>query len=116
MVVSSQHSAIFSATNEKSQEWWLRLNVQYAVRYLHVRQHATFTLRRASVKAQGGNHPLSRWHTYYFDFGVKAKAFESRIVFRYQAFVFEAETLSERKRFLGRKRLSIELLIRFLGK
>lgn len=60
MAVSSQHSAIFSATSEKSQEWWLRLNAQYAVRYLHVRQHAISMLGRASVKAQAEIHLLSR--------------------------------------------------------
>jgi hypothetical protein len=106
MVVSSQHSAIFSAISEKSQEWWLRLNAQYAVRYLPVQQHAISTLRRASVKAQGGNHPLSRGHTYYFDFGVKAKALGSGgLYFVIMHLYFGAETLSERER----KRLSIEL-------
>lgn len=77
MVVSSQHSAIFSVTSEKNQEWWPRLNAQYAVRCLHVQQHATSMLRRASVKAQPGNHPLIRWHMHNFDFGVKAKALGS---------------------------------------
>jgi hypothetical protein len=94
MVVSSQHSAISSATNEKNPEWWLKQNVQYAVRYLHVRQHATFMLRRASAKAQAGNHLLSR-HTDNFHFGVKAKALGSGTGFLIMYIYLEANSLRE---------------------
>lgn len=73
MGVSFRHSAISSGTSEKDQGLWLRPSVQYAVQYLHVQQHAIFTLRRASVKAQAENHPLSKWDTHDFGFGVQAK-------------------------------------------
>lgn len=63
-VVSSQHSAISSDISEKSQGWWLRPNARYAAQYLHVRQHVTFMLRRASVKAQAENLPQSKWDGY----------------------------------------------------